>query len=429
MMFSRQLEIKVIIKYIEYKLISILSIIPRLVVITFFSVMLLSCAVFKEDEKILKTEPDVQPGSSVSSASVFDDDPEMLMDGEPIDIEIPTAIALGRPTENTISRSDTLTTAGPVFSPLNLPSNTQADTDSDSQIEIHTLNIGAGSCHIIDCPNTNLSMVVDCGSMNPSDTDLDATEVKNYLNNVIDGEYILVLSHADRDHVNRIPFALNDMRPKSIWLGGELTSYRGKIGEFIKKWFQNDVPVYHGWSAKYANRGNAVKELQCGDAMSYILTVNVGSSKNSRSLVLLTQYGNFKAIFSGDAHGITERAVMDSFGALIERVTLLTASHHGAKTHSSNHDVWTDKVNPQVIIYSSGLSHGHPNTGVVSDYQDNVEENVLSHEVWSSTSRSSPYVKRNSRRAEYVTEMNGTVIVRSNGFDYDVECSFDDTCF
>lgn len=306
------------------------------------------------------------------------------------------------------------------------------DGNSASELRVHILNIGAGSCQIIECPESSDIIVADCGSMRPSDTDMLADDIVTYMDDLAfeENDFIVTLSHPHRDHINRIAALMEGRKTKSVWLGGDFDEYRGSAARYIEAAVAEGVPVLHGWPDDFSNNARPVKDLQCGAADTYVLTVNSGGdSKNGNSLMLMLEYGNFSMVFTGDAEGITERAAMRSYGDRIRNVTVLTSSHHGARTKGSNHQNWITTLDPQIVVYSSGETHGHPNRSVAERFRTSIDEGVAEHAFWTATSNSSPYQDEETTRGEYVTRKNGRILIKTDGEEFSIECSLEDDCF
>lgn len=302
--------------------------------------------------------------------------------------------------------------------------------DVGDPLKVHILNIGSGSCQIVECPDSDDLLIADCGSMKPSSTDLSREDISTYLSdNNLEGEIILTLSHPHEDHYNRVVALMGERTPRSIWLGGEFNGYGGEGEDRIDRWLDKQrragVPLYDGFDPHFANRGMPVKELACGSAETYILTVNVGSNPNENSMLLLVEYGNFRILFSGDAEGTTEDSAMDNFGALLRNTSVLTSSHHGASTEASNDFDWVEGTLPQVVVFSSGLSHEHPKKEVVERYWDEVLQNANEHELWWSPKPSGSTRTFKTSRALYATEVSGTVLVETDGNEFSMECNKD----
>lgn len=304
-------------------------------------------------------------------------------------------------------------------------------------IKVHVLNIGAGSCQIVECPDSDDVLIADCGSMKPSDDDMTRDAIAEYLTEIgANGEFIVTISHPHEDHYNRIVALMGDRKAKSIWLGGDFNGYGGDGINRIDTWLDDqssqDVDIFDGWDPGFANRGLPVNELRCGSAETYILTVNEGNNPNANSLLLLVEYGNFRVIFSGDARGETEDGTMRNYGALIQDVSVLTSSHHGASTHSSNDTDWAQETAPQTVIFSSGLSHKHPKRVAGERYLGTVFPDVNEHDMWWDPNKLGTTSTFETRQAVYATEVSGRIVVESDGTEIGLTCEKNDVevaCF
>lgn len=365
-----------------------------------------------------------------AAADLIDsDNPEQLMSGGPPP-PLRSAVAPDKGLE--ISRSPAPLSAPGISLQPSPSANVLMSTRLENRaprpdlLRVHALNIGAGSCILVECPGSDDVIVYDCGQMSPSETDLGEDEVRDYFDAVIGSDRpAVVLSHADADHVNLVARVLGDRVPESIWFGGKKNEYRGEIADWFAEHNQ-DVPTYFGWRRGYGADGEPVEELACGDASAYLLTVNTEPGTNPSSLMLLYEYGGFSVVLAGDAEGASEQRAIDNHGHRLNGVSVVMASHHGARSHDSNHQAWVSKLQPAVVVYSSGTSHGHPKGDVVERYAETVTES-LSHDMWDDpeTAEEDRYA---TERSEYVTELNGTIVIETDGESFSVECSRDSTC-
>src|SRR5881296_1682040 len=215
-----------------------------------------------------------------------------------------------------------------------------------NQLRIHFLNVGAGSCAIVECPGAP-PMIVDCGSSGGSNDDLTAEDAADYIGKLLrqnQSRPNVVLSHPDRDHYSYIASSLGKIPVGNIWEGGIQAEY-SQYGypdwmSFEKK---SAADVHAGLVPDWHNDGKPIgkKGLSCGDADSYILTANSGKNRNANSLVLMLRYNDFTAVFTGDAEGATETQALRNFNNSI-KATVLTMSHHGSETRGSNGKTWAD---------------------------------------------------------------------------------------
>ena len=291
-------------------------------------------------------------------------------------------------------------------------------------LRIHILNIAAGNCTFVECPNSDDVYIFDCGSKYGTTTSMTRAEVKKYFKELVrDDEPTVVLSHPDEDHINLIDDLLADRNAESFWLGGEYDDYGGRVGRIIDDALMEDKDSVRVFEPYASSGGNPVPGLQCGDAQTSIAIVNVGAATNEQSLVAMLEYDGFRIIFPGDAYGCTENAAMAATGDALRNVDVVLASHHGAYTHDSNNPLWIEHVNPSVVIFSSGQKHGHPNKGVVNRYRDNESLTPASpHSMWYATSKDSDYEDYTSELSEYVTELTGIIKITAYGDTYELEC-------
>lgn len=231
-------------------------------------------------------------------------------------------------------------------------------------------------------------------------------------------------SHPDKDHYIYIDNLVGDRPVESIWLGGDIDRYSSdNFIDWVLEKQSAGVNVYHGFPVGYANEGLPLKAISCGLANVWFLTANVGDSKNANSIALLLEYDGFKALLPGDAQAVTQDSIIENFGALTEDIDLLFGSHHGSDSHGSNQGTWPEHTNPRVIVYSSGDKYKHPKCGIVGNYHDRLIS-TAPHPVWCSpreddTSHPTAVVTH----AEYITEVNGIVVVETDGEDINVTCS------
>lgn len=79
---------------------------------------------------------------------------------------------------------------------------------------------------------------------------------------------------------------------------------------------------------------------------------------NQLSTVARLNYGQFRALFTGDLGEVGERALVDE--GVLSRITVLKVAHHGSKYSSS--EEFLDATKPKWAVISVGAknSYGHP---------------------------------------------------------------------
>jgi hypothetical protein len=288
-------------------------------------------------------------------------------------------------------------------------------------LAVHTINIGSGSCHLLQCYTHNAeestyhveNIVVDCGSSNTGFSGMGVGAVEAYFrrNSVTEqptgmkvSRPIVYVSHPDADHYNYLEgafaHAADAYRPKKIFLGGNPRTYRGGGGDLAG--FANflddanqaaprgiDVNGGGPLTAQTAalTQNSTLSEFQCAGVNLQMLAVNEAppealrnspaAIRNSNSLVLGLKWndGKFAGLFPGDALGTTETAARRSpwfDGIPRDFQRFLAASHHGSNANESNSQALINDFAPTVVQYSAGQQYNHPSLTVARRYENSL---------------------------------------------------------
>ncbi len=286
------------------------------------------------------------------------------------------------------------------------------------QLSIHFLSIGAGTCTVIECPGANAPpMLVDCGSTGGSRRSMahNKSETKSEVQSILARHQPapnVVLTHGHTDHYKWIPDILEGVTAQHIWRGGRNSSYSDTFNDWVETQDRQGAVIHERLEKNLHNDGEPLgDDLSCGMASTYVLTVNTGSNTSSRSLMVMIEYGSFTAIFPGDAQKVTQDNAIRNFSDGLQ-TTVLSASHHGARSAGSNNDDWVEATSPNVVNYSSGKPHGHPTCTAVERYRDHGSLASVSAHPTQCDSRGSV---SNSNLAEYVTDMVGNIVITTTG--------------
>ncbi|GIW23414.1 MAG: hypothetical protein KatS3mg068_2421 [Candidatus Sericytochromatia bacterium] len=130
------------------------------------------------------------------------------------------------------------------------------------------------------------------------------------------------------------------------------------------------------------------------------LLKNTRSDINNSSIVAKLRYNNVSFLFTGDIENeIEEQLLRDNINISSD---ILKIAHHGSR-HSSSEE-FLKKVNPSIAIISCGLnnSYGHPHKQLLN--------------------------RLNRLKIQYYrTDLNGDIIITSDGYKYYVSFSKNDT--
>lgn len=251
---------------------------------------------------------------------------------------------------------------------------------TDTGLDVWMFDVGQGSCVIVDCPDGDRPLVVDCGSRGASVNNLRADVVARASSLLASlGKPTVVISHGDEDHYSLIPSIVDAADVADVWLGGKKRDYGRpidgwftaasragiRVSELPVRFFQPDDP-----------------DLHCGRAKVDILIANAtgGKTKNGDSIVLGLSLGDVTVVLPGDAEGETERQAIankNTIARLKKTHAVVVGSHHGADTEGSNGQAangqagsgWPKAWSPIATIFSmTPKSYRHPQCEVVARY-------------------------------------------------------------
>ena len=290
--------------------------------------------------------------------------------------------------------------------------------------KIHTLPVGAGNCQVVECPSQNKIVVMDCGSRGRGNRGWDEQNVLDAIAQLGDAEteISISVSHPDEDHYNYL-YRIFAQRPvKSIVLSRLPANYNTDMQNWLQRQLFAGATI-QAWDGPYSSSApepsmSCYKHTQHGwtaDVNSYVLAVNAGSTVNDASMVVAMQHGAFKAVFTGDMTGETEKAVNRTQSPVKQdNASWITGAHHGAESHDSNSQSWVDATSPRFVVFSAGTRFGHPRCNAVHRYFVNPRllQANKQHQFHCGMTNAYPDTLVDSNRDIFVTNDNGWVTVR-----------------
>lgn len=251
-------------------------------------------------------------------------------------------------------------------------------------LEVHFLDVGQGDSILIRTKNglDIYNMLIDTGEQQYAET------LTEYLQSLgIRNINVLVNTHPHADHMGGM---------------ADIISKFG-IGEMYMPKLPDDmIPA----TRVYENLLDAMflKNIQANPLHEGVYIDMPGEAKievywprqgmedfddlNNVSAILKLTYGDTSFLFTGDAEKSEEKAVLENGADL--SATVLDCGHHGSKTSTSQE--FLEMVNPQAAVISCGKDnkYGHPHDETLEALAG------IGSEV-------------------YRTDLNGTVIMQSNG--------------
>lgn len=259
--------------------------------------------------------------------------------------------------------------------------NNSSDTDKveNNLIKIHYIDVGQGDSIFIELPNKK-TMLIDAGESSKGKI------VSSYISNL--GYYkidYIVGTHPHTDHIGGLAHIINSFDIGNIYMPKAVSTsktYENLLNTISQK----------GLKITTARAGvNIVSESNLN--INIVAPNREYSDLNNSSAVVKITYGNRKFLFMGDAETKSENDIISDVSADVIKV-----GHHGSDTSSGQSFV--NKVNPKyaIIMVGNNNQYNHP-------YQIIIDRWI------------------NSGAKVYRTDINGNIIVISDGNSLDINSS------
>lgn len=220
----------------------------------------------------------------------------------------------------------------------------------DSNYYIYFLDVGQGDMTLIKYKDK--AIVIDAGPKSYNTTyEITDNHIKFFYSIGITNIDYLIITHGDNDHIGNAKYLVNNFKVENVILNnGE---YNELEIELIKRLKNKRVKYYQN-----------IKELNINNKKLYFLNNELYDNENDNSIVLYTEYNNYKFLFMGDASEYVEANLLKNYN--INNIDILKVGHHGSKTSSSEYFI--NKTNPKYSIISVGKNnrYGHPNKEVLN---------------------------------------------------------------
>lgn len=273
------------------------------------------------------------------------------------------------------------------------------------EMTVYAIGVGQGDSNIIACPNGKDILIVDMGATRPIyvDKSYGTHLLKEKFGAVKKGMNIhIIISHSHIDHYSFIKSALDkELIPlvREVVLGGIYENY----GKSFQKWLSTNIDNVYSvnneqscfgnsdcvWTPVYDARDkSAVRKMAvetkkrdpwqvCGKEVDItVLGANIGTTPNSRSVILRIVYNKWSLFLSGDFEGVTaQEQLWQNWNNATLQSTYYKISHHGAWTDfKANHPALLARIKPQRVYVSQGYPEisqfRHPNCEAIQHLQD-----------------------------------------------------------
>ncbi len=247
-------------------------------------------------------------------------------------------------------------------------------------VEVHFIDVGQGDSIYIKTPTQDI--LIDAGER--GDT------VVEYLNNQNVEELELVIgTHPHSDHIGGLINVFEEIPVIEVMDPGIVHT---------SKTFEDYLTLIDEKNIIFTvGRAGTKRTYEDGAILEILSPTNPSDEDlNDASIVAKLTFGDVSFLLTGDAEKPSENDMLQSGYKL--KSTILKAGHHGSTTSTS--DSFLDAISPEavVIMCGEGNSYGHPHQETLKKLED-------------------------ADIAVYRTDMLGSIVVETNGIDYDIKYS------
>ncbi len=267
---------------------------------------------------------------------------------------------------------------------------------SESDLEIHFINVGAADCIFIELPDGK-NMLIDSGRSGDEPVDYIQEFVFDGQTENID---YMIITHPDADHVGGADEILEIFEVGTIYrpavysseVAGDEAYVATEIGIANPNVKESDAYADFVTASNaeiVANIivmgdeivGEVISNVEYGYSITFLAPMqDYFSDQNNYSAVLLLEYAGKEALFTGDIDAGIEQDLIDAYN--LEGVDILKVAHHGSNYASS--ETFLTEVSAQyAIISTDGEVYGHPAEETLNrlEYSGILSQNILRTDI------------------------------------------------
>jgi len=219
-----------------------------------------------------------------------------------------------------------------------------------ASLSLRQLDVGQGDAALITTPEGK-RILIDAGP--------EPTRVADILSaSGIDTIDLVVASHAHSDHIGGMPAILSRFT--------------------VRAYIDNGIPYTSSVYRRTMSTVERTPGIQYLPATERTITLGsvtlrvlplplADKTQNNNSVGLLIEYGNFRALYTGDSE--TKELAHWLARGLIPQVAVVKAAHHGSRNGVTSQ--WIRTTSPRIVLISVGArnSYGHPSSATVRMWQ------------------------------------------------------------
>lgn len=249
----------------------------------------------------------------------------------------------------------------------------------EALLKVHYIDVGQGDATLLEFDGH--AILIDAGNWK-------STEAVDYLKEIgIADIDIAVGTHPDADHIGQLAQVIGEFNVEEVWLPGNPSTSNTYLN-VLQTIEASGTDYYEPRAGEVFDVGKM--------RIDVLYPKELTGDANAESVSIKLTYGDIRFVFTGDA-GVKEESLMIGSGADL-KAEILHLGHHGSNTSTSS--AFLEAVAPEIAIYSAGAdnSYGHPHAEVIAAVE-------------------------NAGAAVYGTDVNGTIIVETDGRAYKVVTS------
>jgi competence protein ComEC len=233
-------------------------------------------------------------------------------------------------------------------------------------LRVTVIDVGQGTANLVQFPGGYTALIDGGGFSDNTAFDVGARIVAPQLWRLkIATVDLVVLSHADSDHLNGLLYILDHFNVKEVWSNGESSASKGsrqwnrsvdaRQVKHLEWMHMPRVKVQQGVRLKLLAPPSDFKQ-RIGERWR---------DSNNNSLVLHLSFGDVSFLFTGDIMAAAEADLISRVGAGQLRSTVLIVPHHGSRRSSSK--AFLAAVQPREALISAGWRNrfGFPHSDVL----------------------------------------------------------------
>lgn len=233
-----------------------------------------------------------------------------------------------------------------LYSALGEGDDVLSPTVPDGDVQIHFIDVGQGDSTLI-CSD-EVSILIDAGPGSSADALASFVKRRTY-----EIDY-MILTHPHEDHIGGSDDILNSLPVKKVIMP-DASSESKTFARLLDALESSGAEVIEAKSGDVYEADGIRFTLLAPNSDTY-------NNTNDYSVVTKMEYGEFSAMFTGDAETFSEKEILAAYSAAALKSTLLKVGHHGSSTSTS--EDFLAAVLPNSVIISCGRDndYGHPHS-------------------------------------------------------------------